>query len=424
MNYKALFSNIIVLTALCLPATLEAEVTPYDLPAGISSVDPPQGLVDLSNNANPLGVTQISVVFESENLEANPNAVGYVVMYKDGSDDVYDSVPATVATVDQYNHQYGSVIFEHKHTAEGIYTISIPEGTWLVDGNNSPAINLIYEIQTETTITPAAGIVEQLDKVTITFNTAEQVSLRVNNIVASAMGSTNDCKVEVSVDGNVAELSISNYDGSELSPATYTVFVPAKTFKLTTGDAVDYNKDIVLQYTIPAFPKQPISPAEGEVTGFKEFIITPNDDLELTMVDDKSRSYIYAVDENGELAADPTYKVSAKYSEGNILLYVIDSNWEAVEEPVEPALGRYALVLAQALFCGTYNGSFESSAPFIYYYDVVSTNGVKTVSVSSETDGAIYSLYGVKIAQGSEALRQLPAGIYIYDGHKIALTRH
>jgi hypothetical protein len=420
MNRKTFVTCIAAAAAILLPAAVCASVTPIDLPAGVVSVDPPQGVVDLSNNANPLGVTQISVVFESSNLEPNPNAQGDVEMTKDAMDVIYDSVPASSATVDQYTHQFGSIIFEHKHTAVGNYFIYIPKGTWLVDGEESPEIRLVYEIENTTTITPAAGIVDKLDKVTIKFNNADEVSLRVNNIVAAAAGSVDDCKVDVSVDGNVAELAISNYDGSELAPASYTVFIPAKTFKLTTNGVDDYNSDILLQYVIPSFPKPEISPAEGEVTGFKEFTITPSEDLQLWMVDDKTRSYIYAVNSDGTLADDASYKLLANLSEGKVVLNVLDDSWQAVEEPVVPAPGRYALVLANALFSGSYNDDFVSSAAFTYYYDVVATtSGITVVKVESTPIGDVYNLSGVKVAHGADQMRQLPAGVYIVNGIKV-----
>jgi hypothetical protein len=420
MNLKTFVTCIAAAAATLLPAAVCASVTPVDLPAGVVSVDPPQGLVDLSNNANPLGVTQISVVFESSNLEPNPNAQGDVVMYKDAADAIYDSVPASSATVDQYTHQFGSIIFEHNHTAVGTYSISIPKGTWLVDGEESPEIGLVYEIENTTTITPAAGIVDKLDKVTIQFNNADAVSLRINNIVASAAGSADDCKVDVSVDGNVVELAISNYDGSELAPSTYTIFIPAKTFKLTTNGVDDYNTDILLQYVIPAVPKPEISPAEGEVNGFKEFTLTPAEDFELWMVDDKTRSYIYAVNADGTLAADASYKLLASLSEGKVVLKVLDDSWQAVEEPVVPTPGRYALVLANALLSGSYNNDFVSSAAFTYYYDVVATTtGITVVKVESTPIGDVYNLSGVKVAHGADQMRQLPAGVYIVNGIKV-----
>jgi hypothetical protein len=425
MIRKTFISYAAAAAAILMPLAASATVTPVDLPDGISSVDPPQGYVDLSNNANPLGVQQISVFFQSSDLEANPNAKGDVVLYKDASDTVYDSVPATAATVDQYTHQFGSIIFEHKHTAEGVYTVVIPEGTWLVDGNNSPEIKLNYEIRQETTISPAAGLVDALDNVSITFNLAEKVELVSNNIVAAATGSTEDCKVEVTINGNVVELAISNSDGSALGKGSYDLFIPASTFKLISTEngeeVVSYNKTIMLKYDVPAFPKLPITPEEGEVTGFKSFTISADYGYSIWMVDDKTRSYIYSVDEDGNLAADASYKLLAKYNtDGTIQLNVLDSSWNPVEEPVVPAPGRYALVLANALLSGDYNGDFVSTPSYVYYYDVVeSSTGIQVIKVESSPIGDVYNLSGVKVAHGAAQMRQLPAGVYIVNGMKI-----
>ncbi len=94
---------------------------------------------------------------------------------------------------------------------------------------------------------------------------------------------------------------------------------------------------------------------------------------------------------------------------------------------VSPSAGKYALQLASGLFSGSWNGEFINSAPFVYYYESINTEGSvespTAPSHNASTHKGIYTIDGKMISEDAQTpmMKKLLEGLYFIEGKKTYL---
>lgn len=401
---------------------------PSPLPEGVYSVSPAQGWVDTSNNASPMGVSDIAITFTTT-PEVNPMCQGEIALYVDGSDIPAETLGAAWATrVDAMGYPVGGFTFSKTWNAPGLYRITVPEGAWLLNGTPSPAIELNYGIRRLQTLTPAPGIYESIDALTL--------QLAGTDVVQSALSSKQPAFFMGATDITFS-VDIEEYDdNSEVfmrfsqpvtAAGTYTLLIPGGAFTYTTVDGEEISsQEIVAQYTISAIPVPEITPAPGEVAGFDRFTITMPEGYSISMVDNMGAWYIYPVTD-GEVGQNGVAMVKIQsYSkqDNTVELAVIDEDGYVVEKPFVPEAGEYALRIRNNSISGFYDGTFLNCPPFTYYYTVNPNVGVgKLGAVEAAAD--VYTAAGILVGHNMERteMQQLPAGLYIISGGRKVVVK-
>lgn len=397
------------------------------LPDQVASVSPAQGWVDTSNNANPLGVTEISVNFRTA-PEVNPECTSTISIYVDGSDVAAETLVANeVAHVDAMGYPSGGFSFTKRFTAPGLYHVSIPAGVWLLGGEASPAIELNYGIRQLQILSPASGIYDEISNITLTV-AGTNVQKRDTPELFSGLDDYDlTVSIEEGTDSSVINMTL---DTPITEPGTYTLLIPGGTFTYDIeedGQTVTIeSQEIVATYYISSVPKPAIDPEEGTVKGFDKFTLTMPEGYSMFFADTMSISYIYAVLPDGSLSPSYEYRVRvAEYDSeaGTVQLVVLNSDSMPTETLLSPANGEYALRLASSLVSGTYNDEFVGTAPFTYYYTVNNNTGIENISNTENELLDVYTLTGIRVGRNldRESLKTLPAGLYIVNGKKIML---
>ncbi|MDE6670502.1 MAG: hypothetical protein K2K26_12600 [Muribaculaceae bacterium] len=414
---------IMAMAAGCPASYAAIDIMP--LPDQVASVSPAQGWVDTSNNANPLGVTEITVNFRTA-PEVNPECTSTISIYVDGSDVAAESLVANeVAYIDAMGVPAGGFSFTKRFTAPGLYHVSIPAGVWLLDGEASPALELNYGIRQLQTLSPAAGIYDELSTITLTV---AGTNVRQNDAPELFSG-LDDYDMTISIEEGTDSSVITMTIGEPINtPGTYTLLIPGGTFtydmeedgKIVTIDS----QEIVATYYISAVPKPAIDPEEGTVKGFDKFTLTMPEGYSMFFADTMSISYIYPVLPDGSLSPSYEYRVRvAEYDSeaGTVQLVVLNSDNMPTETLLSPANGEYALRLANSLVSGTYNDEFVGTAPFIYYYTVNNITGIENIGLTENETLDVYTITGVRVGHNlnRESLKTLPTGLYIVNGKKI-----
>lgn len=441
----------------------EPTVETYPLPAGVSSVDPPQGLVDISNNMNPLGVSQVAVKFSGSDVYANPDCEGMIRIYVNGAEEPAEELPATAAYVDNFTPGVGGFDFKHRYLTQGTYRVTIPEGVWKTapygssEGAGttlSPAIELGYVIATEYTVDPAGGVVYNLDRIVLTAGEGV-IAFKYNGggeIYRDGQMFNYDFTAKEGTDseGRPTITLTTSLDGKpvmEWEPGVYSFQVPPSTFSIAYTDGPNGEplfvdcKENLIKYTVSPIQCPDMDPAPGIVGGFSKFEMTVPDAMTSFIVDDMAASYIYPV-AGGQLIEDPLYIVKAKRAEltdeekkagatesRRVVLSVYDpeTNMPVTEEIVPPC-GDYALRLTEGVFFGALasTGEMFSCPPFVYNYTVTEEGAVEELPAAVAEDPAdIYSIEGIKVGRTADGTMPvgLRPGLYVVAGKKVLVTR-
>lgn len=181
-----------------------------------------------------------------------------------------------------------SLSFNDEFTKKGNYTIVIPEGSYVLQGqyHGMPGkeIKLYFEVLGlgGITVEPAVNIVSELSQVKVTFNDADVVTL------AEDLGTTNTPYYDIvteegvrerrgtlypEVHGNELILHLYPYGGEPITePGEYVVVIPGSTYFLD-GNA---GEDIELSFTVigDGKVKYSVEPAEGVVSELHTFAVT------------------------------------------------------------------------------------------------------------------------------------------------------
>lgn len=485
----------LLLAALALPLLMAAkdpqlQITPQPLPEGVSSVSPAQGFIDVSNDeyASPKGCGAIGIKFGGKQVAINKNCKTPAKLYKDNFETPVEE--SFIRAIEPMVHLEGSVLFKKgAYNTTGIYKVEIPDGffvyadgTYDKDGDETgtvptPGMTLYYEIYVGYNVSPAPGVVPELEVVMLNFPDADEVQI---NSVASVPGLSGDLlfyeengsyfSISPTVMGkNQVALSFGSDGISQtfINPGEFTIAIAAGKFSWKTygpdyatdpTDFVEHKSPyMIIKYTIPHFPQPAIYPDTFEpVQSFEFFELTMPENLTKWINNDKVVSYIYPVSDNGVLntaaplmaclididdpdclVPDPSNPGQTIYDPNAVILYLYDiftnenvpvADWKRLEK-WSPADGQYCLRLGKDLFSGMYKSmltdqdSFVNCPAFDYYYTVSGNGtGVKDVEEIAGEDGlTIYTITGLLVAKNApaEAFNALAPGLYIVNGKKL-----
>lgn len=448
MNKLTVYSFLGVITIFA--STVNAEVVVEPLPASVVSVSPAQGVVNLSKNANPLGVQEIAVAF-NQVPEVNPEAVGEMAIYVDGNTEPVETLPASAAYVDNMGQPVGGFIFKGKFVDPGVYTVTVPEGVWRFASDNSgsaytysPALTLNYEILLTQSLTPAPGVCPSISEFTLTFFNNPAIE-EVAGVVCEVMAQKNYDSYPLAVkniendvdtpDGKVAKVTLAVTGAGEAgvltTPDTYILNLGQGKFNLTYSDGSSRLSDEVRDfYTISAIGAPAIDPAPGNVESFLSFTITPQaGEFAFWFSDNMAKSYIYPVGDDGTHSSTPLYTLKCTGGEfgRNIIISILDDKGKAIKEPVVPESGRYVLELAPGLYSGQLTSADEmvNSPAFTFEYAIAGQHtGIEEADVSGVSASyEVYTFTGICVGHDLDinTVRALPAGMYIINGKKTAV---
>lgn len=438
--------------ALVLPMSALAQHAPVPdveimpLPAGVTSVTPAQGFIDISTNVCPLGAQEITVRFSSI-PEINPDCQTKATCVYNGKEAA--AVTNASSYVDAMGSASASVNFGKTLNMAGIYNIVIPEGFWLHNGVPTQRIELNYQIFDLFRISPASGIQESISEIIMDFPLADEVKLNSRSSVEFYRPSPEEVygltfhTVANPTDGRLNRVVMDIMDSSTASlidlttPGSYTFHCIAGAFSaLVYGpnhdtDPTDYAEwktpEILRFYEIAACPAPAIQPEPGTLEKFTSFTLDIPEVFQLMMVDDRNnKSAIYPVNPDGSLDPDPICKLKAERNwdvDNQFTLTVADSRGVVMPGGIQPANGDYMLVLASALYSGFFNGQFINSAPYQYRFTIFNETVKVDDVIAADEKVTVYNLSGVRVLREAEpaAVRTLPAGIYIVNGHKVAV---
>lgn len=438
--------------ALVLPMSALAQHTPVPdveimpLPAGVTSVNPAQGFIDISTNVCPLGAQEITVQFSSVPA-INPDCQAKATCVYNGNEAA--AVTNASSYIDAMGMPVASVNFGKTLNMPGIYNVVIPEGFWLNNDVPTQRIELNYQIFDLFRLSPAAGIQESINELIMDFPLADEVKLNNRSSIEfyrpnpEVVYGLTFHTVPNPTDGRLNRVVIDVMDSSTASlidittPGSYTFHCIAGAFSaLIYGpnhdtDPTDYAEfktpEILRFYEIAACPAPAIQPEAGTLEKFDTFTLDIPEVFQLMMVDDRNNmSAIYPINPNGSLDPNPICKLKAERNwdvDNQFTLKVADNRGVVIPGGIQPANGDYMLVLDSGLYSGFFNGQFVNSAPYQYHFTIY--NEVVKVEdvIAADEKVTVYTLSGVRVLHEAEpaAVHALPAGIYIVNGHKTAV---
>lgn len=231
------------------------------------AITPAEGQVEsLESFVISFGGQEVTV-----NEDALPN------LTKTGTDDVV--AEAGIALNDDGTV---SVDLSDRVSADGNYTLNIPENAIFFNGTSLDPLSFKYTIGTpaDYAIDPAEGEVESLSAFTITFDYFVEV---VDDAVAYLINTETDAEVQGAVyalgSGKGAYVSLNE---EVTAPGTYQLVIPDGQLQKTSDDS--FLPELAFNYTIVngEEPVEPvdfyeaitIDPAEGQVESLQSFTIT------------------------------------------------------------------------------------------------------------------------------------------------------
>lgn len=423
---------------------------PATLPAGVTSVSPVQGFVNISGDVNPQGVGEISIAFAgTEDVVPNKNVKSE--LYLNGELLAY----STDAHIDAMGVRGASVIFGGARKNAGWYEVRIAEGQFAIGGVASPAITLYYQIENFCTIYPTPGVVEQVDNIFLYFDPdvvkVEIDETKLNDLsclahyTANGVAVTPEYQLSAVALNEGVEWAVAITFGSADGIAQTFFYEGNYNLNIPAGLVISYSKganydedptDLIVRrnprynfaYVIPSF-EQPVIVPENEsvVDDFYEFTVKLNTAVTtLLFADTMGTSHIYPVFDGQVDTSFPICKLRAlatvyddnDKNDNTVTYKVIDpATKQFATEPVKVEPGDYALVLADKSFsCMRLNDNTQVwAAPYQYFYTVRSRNS-KVEEIAVEGEKSIYNLQGIRINRDAD---NLPAGLYIINGKKV-----
>lgn len=419
--------TICAMAVLMAPLVAAADITPAPLPAGVVAVYPPQGYIDTSDNAYPLGAGSISVEFESV-PESNPACTELICIYMDGAEEPAETLVAgQSAFADAMGYPFGGFNFSRAYSNPGTYTVTIPEGAWKVSGADSPAMTLYYGVRKLQWLSPQPGIVDEISSVTLTVagKDVESVSATLKPEIISGIDTY---QLTVSFTPNAENPDFTDIvmtpEATLTEAKDYTLMIPGGCFSFTTADGESVlNQEVVAIYSIPFFPQPECTPADGsELKSFGTFTLTYPEGFVPIVTDDMGYSFIYPVMADGNPSTSYTYRLKEVASDDKgvtLGIYGEDNKYHAGEE-YTPADGEYVLKVMSGLFSGFWGEEFINNPEYTYHFTIKADNATEEISAESEKV-TVVGIDGTVIARdaGRAIVKTLPKGIYIVNGRLV-----
>lgn len=320
--------------------------------------------------------------------------------------------------------------FETPITEQGKYTFTIPKNLIILGEDGSGAqynatVSIKFGIQPfvmpevyeydDVTISPVQGRYSSLTDFTLTFtkiqlpdiNYTKKITLVDNatgEVVATGKAST----------GAIIQQLVIDLDTPVLEEGEYTLVCPEGTF-YNAGSwdeedlpeykflyIVDGSGDVIA----PDTDNVGTDPQSGSTVGELSRITITYLDYETAYRHDEAG--IVVVDDDDQTVTTASFAYSYGETAANELILKL-------KEPVTQD-GHYRVIIPKrAAILGDMKEAVFS-APLTLEY-TVKTAGIESVAVDAENgSGAVYNMQGIRVA---DSLENLPAGLYIQDGHKI-----
>lgn len=383
---KKIISTLAALFALATTATAGIDVQTFPLPSCFTSVIPSQGEIDLAGSVCPLGASEITFTWagNASDMELNKNCATPICIYIDGEETPAEqALVKDIAYKDSMGYNTIGFRFVGTYTDPGMYIIVVPEGAFLYNGAPTPEVKLGYEIYIPYQITPAPGLYTELTDFTMVFHDYNEVRVKMNGSFYPALGTDTfilqpQVVQEEGVYPNKVHIELSH---PCVTPGDYRFFFDAGAFELVaygpnyendkSDCVIEYTKEIQLVYHVPFMSKPTISPAEGEVDGFRVFEVAYPDNFGVMLMDDKKTNYIYRLLPGNKLSSAPLYQVKATKRSGNkVTLNVINPDTgAALRAAVNPGPGTYVLKLSEIMY-GSIGTEMVNSDPWEFVYEI------------------------------------------------------
>lgn len=441
MNIK-IYAILAAMTLMSLSMQAASNFDTSTVPSDVVKIYPtPDSRVDIGPNASPMGLQQISVLFNRE-VRVNTDCKEEACIFRQGEDTPLQTVGISGVSVDLTQPKMGSILFPNSCRENGSYRVTIPMGFWTIEGGSpsiSGAFDLYYEILNPQQISPAESVVKQLSEFRLEFPGYQEAKLINADKIELFRHSSPDGYPLTIKEGKNDDGTPANYIEIKLAePITeqgeYSLFVRAGAAEGVnyigsddTGITVEPNVEALYRYTVSQLDIPTITPKEGVIETFNSFELTVPEGAEFWFVNDRAVSFIYKVNDDGSLAPDASYRLTGRrIADTNKILLSINEKGETISS-VSPSAGKYALQLASGLFSGSWNGEFINSAPFVYYYESINTEGSvespTAPSHNASTHKGIYTIDGKMISEDAQTpmMKKLPEGIYVIEGKKTYL---
>ena len=317
----------------------------------------------------------------------------------------------------------------------GIYTMTIPAGTFVSAQDNSVAIaettltyNVIAPQPKWWTDYDYSTTVKEFETITISFENVKEIKLTegVAPVLYTSAGSeyigTAELVEEVDEKEGKTTYRIKVSFGEKFSEeGQYYVVIPAEMFTMNNEVSND-EKQITLEILAPVevTPLEfvSITPTEGEVGQIEKIVITFNQDVALAFDENWQpiSSVIYLKDQEGnEYKLTENYNWSLGWNQLEYICGGYDENWNMILAPIT-AEGVYKLDLSQIVVqYGLDKVSYTYGASGSVEKTITWTIGENTAieGIEAEAENAeIYDLTGRRIKNITNA------GIYIVNGVK------
>ncbi|MCM1033881.1 MAG: hypothetical protein NC405_09055 [Odoribacter sp.] len=330
----------------------------------------------------------------------------------------YGSISVDCEPADNAEGLAMKLIFGPEPTAAGVYNLTIPEGFFLVDGANSKLIEASFTLESTGEISWTAfpdGPVDCADMPMVAFVFDENLSIAPGE----AFGD-----IFVEFNGMTELTAGTDYEifaeGSNLvimpaeawcKPGTLTVYAPEGALLISGKPSPELYWSWTLvrpaEYTFSFTPDSDVTIEE-----FKSITITIEGATEATLYEQAAGAAYLRGDYQ---AASATYA----YQVIPAIAPVADSDTPAFILTLDPAPavpGEYELYLPAGIFY--IDGMSESP---VINKTFKFNSGIGSIGADDAAAGAIYNLQGIRL---DSSWNELPAGLYIRDGKKVAKLKN
>lgn len=338
------------------------------------------------------------------------------------------------------------------YTTPGKYRVTVPEGFVTYQGSENINAAAEYEFTILPPIKivaePATGFLTEMPRyVTLTFEGVTEVIDNKKEPTSQGDGAIRFdnpegfCYPEIIIEGNVMSLhfgpneenpeeqalnakSNPSYIAKEVESPDYmtwigeyslTFNVDNLTFVMPDGTKRN-NYLTIFRWYVPAIECPTVSPAPGELDEISEFSVTLPGEGVYRMWPAIAGPRVYSVDVFG------TRTQVAKFNLENTSVKDLRTVDFKLATPIREA-GQYVIEIEKSSFWMTNpdGTSIWNGCPYDFNYEVTGRiSGVDELSADGESYD-VYTASGLSVGRGldSEALKSLPAGLYIVNGKKI-----
>ncbi len=409
----------------------------------LTSLSPSTGTISMADYA--YGLTNLLLNFKG-GASVDRSADLFISLDRNGETVAY--VPASNIGLVTYDGVYADLwqiqFFQKPQyvcKAGGDYTVTIPEGYFLIGEDKTPNSEIILNYTIPVSgITiypePTENILELQDFV-LTYGNAESIEvlpdtgLKIQMYDIYGNHESGDDNTDVDDDEEVEEpgqviydediLPEFSADGNSLKihadrkvtkGGTWRLIIPSGLIKINYPDGTSArNDELIYSYKIPNYSMgQPeVFPAEGPAVSFPGVItLTVDKGSTLGNVNQMGKSYIYSIDSEGNLGnklatyiaapknssyyKDPiTGQPSAQYAN---TVFLVNQNGKDVE--IYPAPGLYQLVTAEKLYAVKTPAGQSYISKLYYTYDIIEGAGFD-MEFSPANGSAVTSLKEIKV---------------------------